>query len=225
MSAAHVIKSIPRPDGKLVDLYAEMSPATVHEAMGRRGAMTAAIKPIYSGMRVWGPAVTVCCPVGDNIMLLKSIDVARAGDVIVVDMGDTAESDGWGELTSLAARVKGIKGLVTNCGVRDGLAIRDMGFPVFARGLCLKGTVKESLGTINHPISCGGVTVFPGDMIVGDDDGVVVVPQAELEEIAVKSREREEKEAKVQELLRQGKSLLELNRFDEVLVRKGCIEE
>jgi 4-hydroxy-4-methyl-2-oxoglutarate aldolase len=225
MNMVHVIRSIKRPSKALIECFKGLTPATVHEALGRRGAMNSEIKPIYSGMKVCGPAITVRCHPGDNIMLLKAIDVAQAGDVLVVDMGNTLQSNGWGELASLAAQLQNIEGLVTNCGVRDGLAIKAMGFPVFARGLSVKGTVKETLGSVNHPITCGGVVVYPGDLILGDDDGVVVVPRDEADETSKKSIEREDKENKTRELLRQGKSLMTIYNFNDVLARKGCKEE
>lgn len=225
MPRPHVIRKIQRPEPELLALYHEQSAATVHEAMGRRGAMSSRIKPIYSGMKVCGPAVTVRCQVGDNLMLLKALYVAQPGDVLVVDAGNFNEQGQWGEIASLAAQVRGIAGLVTNGSVRDGLAIKAMGFPVFSMGLSIKGTVKETLGSVNHTICCGGVTVHPGDIVLGDDDGVVVVPREEAADVIKKAQAREDKEAKVMKLLREGKSLLELYRFDQVLVQKGCIEE
>jgi 4-hydroxy-4-methyl-2-oxoglutarate aldolase len=125
----------------------------------------------------------------------------------------------------LAAKLQGISGLVTNASIRDGLAIKEIGFPVFSRGFSVKGTVKETLESINYPISCGGVMVHPGDIILGDDDGVVVVPREEVSEVAKKAQERDTKEAKVMDLLREGKPLLEIYGFDKILVQKGCIEE
>ena len=225
MNAVRIIHNIERAEKEIVDRFRDIGPATVHEAMGRQGAMDSSIKPIYSGMKICGTAVTVQCHMGDNIMLLKSIDVAQKGDIIVVDMGDIKESDGWGELTSMAAQVKGIGGLVTNCSVRDGLVIKEMSFPIFARGLCMKGTVKESLGWINHPIDCGGVRVCPGDIILGDDDGVVVIPKELAADVYKKSEDRENKEAKTKELLLQGKSLMDIYGFNQTLARKGCTEE
>jgi 4-hydroxy-4-methyl-2-oxoglutarate aldolase len=225
MTHAHVIHHIQRPDASLVASIEKQSTATLHEAMGRRGAIDSEIKPLYSGMRLCGPAITVRCLVGDNLMLLKAIYVAKAGDVLVADIGDSSEIDGWGEIASLAAKVRGISGLVTNCSVRDGLAIKEMGFPVFARGLSIKGTVKETLGSINHPISFGGIIVHPGDIILGDDDGVVIVPREEASEVVKKAQERESKEAKAMGLIREGKCLLEIYEFDKILEQKGCIEE
>jgi 4-hydroxy-4-methyl-2-oxoglutarate aldolase len=225
MNHPHVIHNFERPDPALIALIEEQSAATLHEAMGRRGAVDSRIKPIYSGMRLCGPAITVRCHTGDNLMLLKAIYVARPGDVLVADMGDSPQIDGWGDLASSAAKMRGIAGLVTNCAVRDGLSIKDIGFPVFSRGLSIKGTVKETLGSINHAISFGGVIVHPGDIVLGDDDGVVVVPRGEAAEVAEKAQERERKEAMVMNLVREGKSLLDIYGFDKILAQKGCIEE
>lgn len=225
MSYPHVIHNIQRPEPALVALIDKQSAATLHEAMGRRGAVDSQIKPIYSGMRLCGPAITIRCHTGDNLMLLKAIYVARPGDVLVADMGDSPQIDGWGDLASSAAKIRGISGLVTNCAVRDGLAIKDIGFPVFSRGLSIKGTVKETLGSINHAISFGGIIVHPGDIVVGDDDGVVIVPREVASEVVKKAQERERKEARVMDLVQEGKSLLDIYGFDKILAQKGCTEE
>ena len=225
MPLPHILHNIERPDQELLARFQRQATATIHEAMGRRGAMNSRIKPIYSEMKVCGPAVTVRCQVGDNLMLLKAIYVAHPGDILVVDAGEFSEQGQWGELASLASQARGIGGLVTNGAVRDGLAIKALGFPVFSMGLSIKGTVKETLGSINYPISFGGTIVHPGDIILGDDDGVVVVPREEASEVIKKAEEREKKEAKTMELLREGRSLLEIYGFDQVLERKGCVEE
>ena len=168
-----ILRNIEQPSKDLISQMSKMTPATIHEAIGKRGAMHSSIKPIYSGMRVCGPAVTARCQVGNNIMLLKAIDIAKPGDVIVADVGGYGETEGWGEITSLAYKVKGIAGLVMNGSVRDVLTVKEMGFPVFCQGLCIKGMVKETPFTINHPISCGDVIAYPGDLIIGDDEVVV----------------------------------------------------
>ena len=199
--------------------------ATLHEAMGRRGAVDAGIKPLYSGMRLCGPAITVHCHAGDNLMLLKAIDVAKPGDVLVADMGNSDQINGWGEITSLAAKVRGICGFMTNCSVRDGLAIKKIDFPVFSRGLSIKGSMKETVGSINRPIAFGGAIICPGDIVAGDDDGVVVVPQEEALEVANAAQDRASKEARVMDMIREGKSIMEIYGFDKILSQKGCIEE
>lgn len=209
----------------LVKAFAGQSSATVHEAMGRRGALHSSIKPLCSGMRACGLAVTVKCQAGDNLMLLKALDMAEPGDVLVADMGGLTEGGPWGELASLQAVAKGLKGFVTNGSVRDALAIKELGFPVFCKAVSIKGTVKESLGYINYTISCGGVVVNPGDIILGDEDGVVVIPLLEAEEVLAKAKERVAKEQTLAEAIHAGKSLFEMLGFHEILKQKGCMEE
>lgn len=221
----HVIHHIRRPEETIVSSVSQQDVATLHEAMGRRGAVDAGIKPLYSGMRLCGPAITVHCHAGDNLMLLKAIDVAKPGDVIVADIGDSDQIDGWGEITSLSAKVRGILGFVTNCSVRDGLAIKNMSFPVFSRGLSIKGTVKDTLGSINQPIAFGGIIIYPGDIVAGDDDGVVVIPRKEASEVVQAAQERASKEERVMDQIREGKSIIEIYGFDKILSQKGCIEE
>jgi len=221
----HIIKTIKRPPQELIKALAEQASATVHEAIGRRGAMHSSIKPLARGMKVCGPALTVKCQSGDNLMLLKALDMAKPGDVLVADMGQTTETGPWGEIAALQAQVRGVAGLVTNGSVRDSALICEMNFPVFCKAVSIKGTVKESLGLINHPISCGEVVVNPGDLILGDDDGIVVIPLAEVEEALAKSRERVTKEDKLMDRIRKGESLFEMLGFPEVLKAKGCKEQ
>jgi 4-hydroxy-4-methyl-2-oxoglutarate aldolase len=140
---------------------------------GCSGALTSRIKPIYRGMRACGPAFTVGCHPGDNVMLTTAISLAKPGDVLVVSAGDHPEQDGFGEVLATACVAKGIAGLVTDAGVRDGPAVRNTGFHVFSYGLCMKGTVKERLGYINQPVVIGGIAVRPGDIVSADDDGAV----------------------------------------------------
>lgn len=221
----HIIKRIPRPAPELVEGFRAHGSATVHEAMGRFGAMTRDIKPLARGMKVCGPAFTVQATPGDNVMVLKAIKEAKPGDVIVVDFSRCPESGPFGELTATECLTKGLGGLVTTGSVRDSAEIVAMGFPVFSSGVSIVGTVKESLGLINHPISAGDVIVEPGDLILGDDDGVVVVPLARAAEVLAKSDARVAKEAHTLELIRAGGSIFDIYGYDAVLRRQGCVEE
>ena len=155
-------------------------------------------------------------------MLITAISLAQPGDVLVVASGSDGEQGGFGEVLTTWCEARGVAALVTDGGVRDGLAIRQHGFPVFCPGLCIKGTVKETLGTINQPIVLGGVTVRPGDILCGDDDGVVLVLPEEAEQVAVQSQAREDKEAKVMKALFEGADGLALIGMDKVLAAKGC---
>lgn len=221
----HVIKTIPRPDAALVEKLSHHGSATVHEAMGRTGAMERTIKPLARGMKICGPAFTVKAQAGDNVMILKAMREARPGDVIVVDCGRCPESGPFGELAAAECQTKGLGGFVTTGSVRDTAEIIAMGFPVFSSGISIVGTVKESLGLINHPISAGGVIVHPGDIILGDDDGIVVIPLAGAADALEKSDARVAKEAKTLEKIRAGGSIFDIYGYAAVLERQGCVEE
>lgn len=220
----NVITKIERPDKEIVAQFEKEAPATVYEAQGKIGAMMSDIKPIYSGMKICGPVITVQCHPGDNIMLHKAIAIAQPGDVLVVHVG-YSEAGYWGEVLTTAAQARGVGGLVMDGSVRDGLAIKKHKFPVFSKGLCMKGTVKETLGFINYPIMCGNVLVNPGDIILGDDDGIVVVPKEKAQETLKKSQDREKNEQIMMEKLALGKlTTLELLGLDKVLKAKGLQE-
>lgn len=219
---AHVVRTIRRPAATTVEAVARFTPATLHEAQGRRGALASRIKPIYSGMTVCGPVVTARCHPGDNIMLQLAISIAQPGDVLVVSTAESDEQGCFGEVLANWCLARGIAGLVTDSGVRDGPAIRKKGFPVFCPGLCVKGTVKETLGSVNHPIVIGGEIVNPGDIICGDDDGVVVVRADEAPDVAALSQAREEKEAQLMKALEQGTDLLRAVGMDKIAAAKGC---
>ncbi|MCI9577417.1 MAG: 4-carboxy-4-hydroxy-2-oxoadipate aldolase/oxaloacetate decarboxylase [Oscillibacter sp.] len=221
----HVIKHIPRPDAALVEKLSRHGSATVHEAMGRVGAMERSIKPLARGMKICGPAFTVRAQAGDNVMILKAMREARSGDVIVVDCGRCPESGPFGELAAAECQTKGLGGFVTTGSVRDTAEIIAMGFPVFSSGVSIVGTVKESLGLINHPISAGGVIVHPGDIILGDDDGIVVIPREDAADALEKSDARVAKENKTLEKIRAGESIFDIYSYAAVLERQGCVEE
>ncbi len=192
----HVIRKFERVSADVTRKAIEsgVGAASLHEAAGRIGAMSAAIKPIYSGMRVCGPAYTVKMHPGDNLMLHCAIAEAQPGDVLVVDL-DGSECGPLGEVMATGAVARKLAGLVVDGYVRDGLQIKKLNWNAFSRGLCMKGTVKATLGTINHVISCGGVIVNPGDLICGDDDGVVVIPRDMAAAVVAKAIAREANEA------------------------------
>ncbi len=221
----HVVNHITRPPQHLIEELSRFDTATVHEASGGIGALESSIKPVDPKSRLCGPAVTVAGRPGDNLMLHKAIYVAERGDVLVVTVGAFAEAGPWGEIMTVAARVRGIAGLVIDGSIRDSIAIRELGFAAFSKGLCIRGTTKDSLGYINHPVVIGGITVHPGDVILGDADGVVVVARNDLAEVVEKCKIRKEKEEKIKKDLQMGKSTLELYGFDKILQAKGMKEE
>lgn len=221
----NIKKTIPEVDDVLIQNFSRHSAATVHEAMGRRGAMDAAIKPIAKGMKLCGRAVTVRCHPSDNLMLIKAISMGKKGDVIVCDLGTNVNCGPFGEVLAVECISKGLAGLVTTSSVRDSVDIVKRGFPVFSSGLSVRGTAKATLGTINESISCGDVIVRPGDIILGDDDGVVVIPLEEAEAVLYEADKRVEKEALVMERLEQGESLFDIYGYQKVFDSLGCTEE
>ena len=190
MKFSHVYTEIERPSKAIVEGFRAVSAATAHEASGKRGALTSAIKPVAAGMKVCGPALTVLCRSKDNLMLHKAIAVAQPGDVLIAATEDRAEAGFWGEIMTVSAQANGIAGLVIDNCVRDAGEIATSGFPVFSRGLSIRGTVKGSLGLINHPTVCGEALVYPGDLVLGDEDGVVIVAREAAEEVLEKSKGR-----------------------------------
>ena len=222
---AHVIRAIRRISPELVHRYSALSSATIHEASGGKGALSSRIKPISPRMRICGPAVTVKVRPCDNLMLHEAIYVAERGDVIVADAGGYAEAGAWGEIMAVAAQQRGIAGFVFNGAVRDSQVMADIGFSVFACALSIKGTEKVSLGSINHPLNLDNITINPGDLIVGDGDGLVVVRREEAEDVLEKSLAREEKEKVIKERLRRGESTLDIYGFRNTLEALGLTEE
>lgn len=184
--------------------------ATLHEAGRKIGALPSAIKPVAPHFRFAGSALTVHSPGGDNLWLHRALDVARPGDVLVVFTGGVYEHGYWGEIMTTMAKVRGLAGLVIDGCVRDGVLLGEIGFPVFARGLCIRGTGKDfgATGWINHPITMGDVVVHPGDLVVGDFDGVVAIPQARAAEVVAAGRRREADEAAILRRLEAGEGTL-----------------
>lgn len=195
--------------------------ATVHEAQGRTGAVDSEIKPIAPHLRVVGTAFTVAAQPRDNLAIHYAVTVARPGDVLVVDAGGYLEAGPWGDLLTTCAQQRGIAGLVIDGAVRDVDAIVETGFPVFSRGVSIKGTEKNQPGQIGRPVVCGGAVVRQGDIVLGDRDGVVVVPSADLVETLAGAVAREEKEEQLRTRLRAGERLADLIGLDEQFRRLG----
>ncbi|MCL4247916.1 MAG: 4-carboxy-4-hydroxy-2-oxoadipate aldolase/oxaloacetate decarboxylase [Anaerolineae bacterium] len=189
---------------------AEHSAATIHEAIGKQGALPSALKPISPAMKLAGRAYTIDSMPGDNYLLHRAVANAEPGDVLVARMSGYFEAGYWGEILSVAAMERGIAGLVIDGCVRDADAIERLGFPVFCRGLCIRGTTKHGDGSLNCPITINEVTIAPGDFVLGDRDGIVVVPAARVAEAAEKSEARVGKENSTFAQLRSGKTTLEI---------------
>jgi 4-hydroxy-4-methyl-2-oxoglutarate aldolase len=199
-----IVRRIPRADAGIIRALGEQGVATVHEAQGRTGLMRPYMRPIYNSARVAGCALTISCHPGDNLMLHAAIDVCQPGDVLVVTTTSESTDGMFGELLAVSARAHGIAGLIIEAGVRDVADLTTMDFPVWSRAISAQGTVKNTPGSINLPVVCAGTIVEPGDVIVADVDGVVVVPSQRAAEVARLGAERVEKEQKTRERLRKG---------------------
>lgn len=178
--------------------------------MGNKGALPTAIKPIVPNTRVCGPAITVSSPPMDNLMLHKAIYVVEPGDVLVVEVSGYYEGGYWGEIMTHAALHRKVAGLVIDGCVRDADAIEQMGFPVFSRGLCIRGTAKRGGGLLNKAITIGEVRIVPGDLVVGDRDGVVIVSHSEIAYVLTEAEKRRRKENWVKNQLASGRTTLEI---------------
>ncbi len=194
----------------------EFDPATLHEAGGRIGAVDHAIKPMAAGSGVAGRAFTARCHPGDNLAIHRAVAAAEPGDVLVVDAGGHVAGY-WGEVLAVAAQARGIQALIIDGGVRDSVAQRRRGFPVWARGVSILGTVKVTPGAVGEPITCGGVPVRTGDYVIADDDGVVVIPHERAAEVIEAARQRVEKEADLMERLAAGELTLDLLKLRDIL--------
>ena len=216
-----VVRNIQRADSNAIGTFEALGIATVHEALGRSGLMKPYLRPIYAGAQIAGPAVTVLAQPGDNWMLHVAIEQCREGDVVVV--GCTADNtDGmFGELLATSMRARGVKGLIIDAGCRDVKPLHDMDFPVWSKAISAKGTVKATVGAVNVPVVCAGVNVEPGDAIVADDDGVVVVPKKYCVETAQKAQKRFDDEDGKRKRLASGELGLDMYKMREALEKAG----
>lgn len=195
-----------------IQIARAVSTATLHEAANKSGALPSAIKPTSPGFRLCGSALTVQSPGGDNLWLHRALEIAQPGDVLVVHVSGQPNHGYWGEIMSTAAQVRGLGGLVIDGCVRDGELLEKIGFPVFARGLCIRGTGKDfgARGWINAPVLLDDVVISPGDLIVGDGDGVVCIAHARIETVLAKAHERDQLEADILRRIEAGESTLDV---------------
>jgi RraA family protein len=219
-----VVTSVNRLPKKLVESFTSFGVANLGDALGRFGVLDYHIKPINKpGVKLVGSAITVRVRPGDNLMIHKALDLAEAGDVLVVDVQGSPLNGLWGALMTETAMHKGVAGLVIDGGVRDAAAIRELDFPVFARAVIAAGGDKDGLGEVNITVSCGGVPVCPGDIVVGDEDGVVIIPRAEAEIVLERVKVIISNEEKKHRAIAAGQ--LDKTWIDKTLRERGCTFE
>jgi len=220
-----VVREFVRPDPQVVKRFEGIPTGVVSDTMGRTGSMAAEIKPVWPRAKIVGPALTVRTFPADNLMIHKAVTLAKPGDVLVVNAGGYKDTAVFGDLLGYSCKAHRIAGVVIDGASRDAEGMEAIGFPVFARAVLPMGPFKDSPGAINVPISCGGAAVRPGDIIVGDADGVVVVPMEYAAEVASKAQAAADKEEQMRERLAKGEYIFDILKLGDVLSGLGMVEQ
>lgn len=216
-----VVRNIPRADEALIKQLGKLGVATVHEAQGRKGLFSSAIRPIQQGASISGTAVTVMVAPGDNWMFHVAVEQCRPGDILVVAPSSPCTDGYFGDLLATSLQARGVAGLIIDAGVRDSHTLRQMGFHVWSRAISAQGTVKEVLGSVNLPLLCASQLINPGDVVIADDDGVVVVRHDEVEPVAATAQKRADLEEQKRLRLASGELGLDIYNMRQRLADKG----